>query len=104
MLLVKGTPLEGGAGADPKCFEKAVKEADKLGERIAKTTDKIMEMRKDIDGKQVATILPLLLPCDSQLFEKQDATCCYKSAHHLRCWWVGAEHKKEGDQRGSVSS
>lgn len=51
--LPKGTPLEGGAGADPSSFQKAVKVADKLGERIARTTDKIMEMRQDIDGKQV---------------------------------------------------
>lgn len=51
--LLKGTPLEDGAGADPRKFQKAVKVADKLGERIAKTTDKIMEMRNDIDGKQV---------------------------------------------------
>lgn len=43
-----------GNGADDKAFNKAVKAADKLGEAIAKTTDKIMEMRKDIDGKQVA--------------------------------------------------
>lgn len=49
----KGTPLEDGVGADPKKFQKAVKVADKLGERIARTTDKIMEMRQDIDGKQV---------------------------------------------------
>eukprot|EP00752_Nemacystus_decipiens_P006748 g6063.t2 len=48
----EGTPLESGVGADPSKFQKAVKVADKLGERIARTTDKIMEMRKDIDGKQ----------------------------------------------------
>lgn len=53
--LRKGTPLEDGVGADPKKLKKAVKIADKLGERIARTTDKIMEMRKDIDGKQVGT-------------------------------------------------
>eukprot|EP00904_Undaria_pinnatifida_P003525 jgi/Undpi1/13173/HiC_scaffold_8.g02835.m1 len=47
-----GTPFLDGNGADPKKFEKAVKAADKLGEAIAKTTDKIMEMRKDINGKQ----------------------------------------------------
>ncbi|CAM9323183.1 unnamed protein product [Ectocarpus sp. 12 AP-2014] len=47
-----GTPFEEGAGADESKFSKAVKAADKLGERIAKTTDKIMEMRQDIDGKQ----------------------------------------------------
>lgn len=45
--------MEEGVGADPAKFQKAVKVADKLGERIAKTTDKIMEMRNDIDGKQV---------------------------------------------------
>lgn len=52
-MLPKGTPLEDGVGADPSKFQKAVKVADKLGERIARTTDKIMEMRQDIDGKQV---------------------------------------------------
>lgn len=51
--LPKGTPLEDGLGADPSKLKKAVKIADKLGERIARTTDKIMEMRKDVDGKQV---------------------------------------------------
>lgn len=53
----KGTPFEEGAGADESKFSKAVKAADKLGERIAKTTDKIMEMRQDIDGKQVQPLL-----------------------------------------------
>lgn len=53
VTLPKGTPLEDGVGADPSKFQKAVKVADKLGERIARTTDKIMEMRQDIDGKQV---------------------------------------------------
>ncbi|CAM9423368.1 unnamed protein product, partial [Scytosiphon promiscuus] len=48
----EGTPLEEGVGADPSKFQKAVKASDKLGERIARTTDKIMEMRNDIDGKQ----------------------------------------------------
>eukprot|EP00903_Cladosiphon_okamuranus_P010786 g10192.t1 len=48
----EGTPLEEGVGADPAKFKNAVKVADKLGERIARTTDKIMEMRQDIDGKQ----------------------------------------------------
>lgn len=65
-LLLKGTPFEDGAGADSSKFQDAVKVADKLGERIARTTDKIMEMRKDIVGKQVVTSL-LLLSCDSQL-------------------------------------
>lgn len=45
--------MQEGAGADPKSFERAMKAADKLGEAIARTTDKIMEMRKDIDSKQV---------------------------------------------------
>lgn len=49
----QGTPLKEGQGADPAKFEKAVKAADKLGDTIAKTTDKIMEMRKDLDEKQV---------------------------------------------------
>lgn len=52
----KGTPFEEGAGADESKFSKAVKAADKLGERIARTTDKIMEMRQDIDGKQVTLL------------------------------------------------
>lgn len=42
-----------GNGGDPVKFEKAVKAADRLGEKIAKTTDKIMNMRKDVDEKQV---------------------------------------------------
>lgn len=50
---LKGTPLLEGNGADTAKFEKALKAADKLGETIANTTDKMMEMRKDIDGKQV---------------------------------------------------
>lgn len=56
--------MQAGDGADPKAFEKAAKAADKLGEAIAMTTDKIMEMRKDIDGKQVGLVdLDCLLHC-----------------------------------------
>ena len=43
-----------GNGADPAKFENAVKAADELGAAIAKTTDKIMEMRKNINEKQVS--------------------------------------------------
>lgn len=48
--------MEDGVGADPAKFEKAVKAADKIGERIARTTDKIMEMRHDLDAKQVRSL------------------------------------------------
>ncbi|CAM9192623.1 unnamed protein product, partial [Discosporangium mesarthrocarpum] len=53
----EGTPLLDGNGADPRQFAKSVKAADKLGEKIARTTDKIMEARKDIDAKQARDCL-----------------------------------------------
>lgn len=46
-------------------FEKAVKAADNLGDTIANTTDKIMEMRKDIDGKQVIELQQVQYPLRS---------------------------------------
>lgn len=96
--LPKGTPLEEGVRADPAKFKKAVKVADKLGERIARTTDKIMEMRQDIDGKQVgATARPApLTTCTISLVGKHDGTKPDQgsSDHFILCgrpYGVGAQ-------------
>lgn len=55
---IQGTPLLDGEGADAAKFSQAVKTADMLGDKIAKITDKIMDMRKDIDEKQVCFRTP----------------------------------------------
>lgn len=68
-----------GKGEDKDKFEKAIKAAEKLGEAIANTTDKIMEMRKDLDLKQV--MIMATSRCHDEPFKAEKLRC------ECPLWW-----------------